>query len=380
MKNHYIPRLLLKQFAEKEKVNLYDFGTKTFGTKKVRDVFVMSDIFDTELEQDFATKLEGPFGNLLHHKLLAGDTITIDRKENLLMRKFLMIQLLRAPIVNTTWDEMVERTGLKDHPSVQAKEFLERHHPEFKLLFEKARPSNETYISDLKKAMAIMSLEELAVSVNPYHMSLSLWFAVRRAMASTIAFWDCTDIGQEFILPKLPGISEMDHVSIFHKGIILRKLLDEHKGISKIREREINSLLFGTSMFSENFMIFPLSATRAMICFSPYFKAFFPTLDATGTFEMAVPLLPKEQFEKHFYRPMRMELFTRCNSINNQYYKYNVKQLEAEEVMQLNALMLDMETEEFVFHDFNRIRDSFWYYDHKAQFICEKKHDFHQWG
>ena len=92
MKNHYIPRLLLKQSAEKEKVNRYDFESDSFGTKKLKDVFSMTDIFDSELERNFATKLEGPFGNLLHHKLLAKDMISIDRKENLLMRKFLMIQ------------------------------------------------------------------------------------------------------------------------------------------------------------------------------------------------------------------------------------------------------------------------------------------------
>ena len=126
MNNHYIPRLLLKQFAEKEKVNIYDFGAESFGTKKLKDVFALPDIFDVELEQAFATKLEGPFGNLLHHKLLSGNKVSIDRMENLLIRKFLMIQFLRAPIVNTTWEEMVERTKLKDHPSVQAKEILER--------------------------------------------------------------------------------------------------------------------------------------------------------------------------------------------------------------------------------------------------------------
>ena len=171
--------------------------------------------------------------NLLNHKLLSGNKVSIDRMENLLIRKFLMIQFLRAPIVNTTWEEMVERIKLKDHPSVQAKEFLECHHPEFKELFDKARPSKETYISDLKKARKVTSLEELASPANLHNISLSLQFAVRRAMASVIAFWDCTEIGQEFILPKLPGISQMDQISILHKGRVLSQLRDEKRDIFK---------------------------------------------------------------------------------------------------------------------------------------------------
>ena len=231
----------------------------------------------------------------------------------------------------------------------------------------------------MKKAMEVTSLEELASPANLHNISLSLQFAVRRAMASVIAFWDCTEIGQEFILPKLPGISQMDQISILHKGKVLSRLREEKKGRSQIQEREIDRLLFGTSMYSENFTVFPLSATRALICFSPYFKAFFPSFDATGTYEITPPLLSREQFDKHFYKPMRLELFRPCKSIANQYYEYSVKQLQTEELLGLNALMLDMETEEFVFHDFNRIRDAFWYYDKKAQFICEKKHDFSQW-
>lgn len=379
MRNHYIPRLLLKRFAQKEKVNVYDYETAAFGVQKLKNAFSMADIFDSELEWAFATKLEGPFANLLNHKLLLGDTVAIDRKENLLMRKFLMIQFLRAPIVNTTWDEMVERTRLKEHPSVQAKEFLERHHPELKKIFDEAMPSKETYFSDLKKAMEVSSLEELANPENPYNVSITLQLAARHAMASVIAFWDCTEVEQEFILPKLPGISQMDQVSIFHKSMILRQLQEEKTSLTEAQKREVNRLIYGCVAYSENFTIFPLSPTRAMICFSPYFRAFFSSFDAAGVREVYPPLLKKEQFEEHFFKPMRMELFTPCKSIANQHYQYTVKQLQLEEVLELNALMLDMETEEFAFHDFTRIRDAFWYYDNKAQFALGKKHDFSQW-
>ena len=48
---------------------------------------------------------------------------------------------------------MVEKTGMQEHPTVQAKEFLERHHPEAKEWFDTFLPSGKTYLSDLKMAM-----------------------------------------------------------------------------------------------------------------------------------------------------------------------------------------------------------------------------------
>lgn len=382
MKTHYIPRLLLKQFAVSEKVNTYDFTTGSFAVKKVKNTFALNDGFDADLESAFATKLEGPFGDLLNHKLLSGDTITIDRRENLLMRKFMMINFLRAPIVNCSWDEMVERTRTQDHPSVQAKEFLCRHNPELKAIFDKFIPSKETYIRDLKKAMEIDSLEDIGNSCKRTDVSVTLRFAASHAMVTVAAFWDSSQSGQEFILPKLPGVSQMDQVSTLYKLLVVRSLKarKEKDGIDDSIRRALGRLEYGSSVYCENFSVYPISPTRVLICFSPYFRAFFPGMDAVGTVEIYPPLLDKEQFDKHFFEPMRMELFKPCRNAFNRYYQYSVKMLNAREVMALNALMLNMETEEFVFHDFNKIRDSFWYYDRVAKFAVKKKHDFSHLG
>ena len=381
MNNHYIPCLLLKQFATNEKVNSYDFTTNSFSRKKLKNTFVSKDIFDEELERAFATKIEGPFGDLLNHKLLRGDTITINRNENLLIRKFLMINSLRAPIVNTSWDEMVERTKQQLHPSVQAIEFLIRHNREWKEIFENMTYSKEIYIPNLKKAMEIDSLEELADSDARGDVSFQLKFAARHAMVTTIAFWDCTELEQEFILPKLPGISQMDNISIFHKYLMIRDLRSkkEKYGMSENLKRELGRLEYGSSVYMDNFSIYPISPTRVLICFSPYFRAFYPITDPTNTIELYPPLLKKEQFDRHFFEPMRLELFEPCKNIFNRYYQYSVKKLKEDEVQILNAHLLDMETEEFIFHDFNRIRDSFWYYDKKVKFGGIKKHNFSQW-
>lgn len=378
MNSHYIPRLLLKQFATKEKVNIYDCNKHCFATKKVKNTFADRDIFDEELERAFATRLEGSFANLLNHKLLHEKVITINRQENILIRKFLMINCLRAPIINNSWREMVEKTRLQEHPSVLAREFLIRHMPEFEAAFEANMPSDKTYEADLKKAMEIGSLEELAFAENRKDISGSLRMSAQHAMVSVISFWDCEESGQEFIFPKLQGISQMDYVSIFHKNMVLNGILTEKRaeGIPDTVERELERLIYGSMLFTENFSVYPISPTRILVCFSPYFRAFFPMKDATGTRNVYPPLLGKEQFDRHFFGKKRMELFEPCENTFNQYYRFTVRQLTAEETMEINAILLDMETDEFVFHDFNKIRDTFWYYDHKVKLAGKKKHDF----
>ena len=63
-----------------------------------------------------------------------------------------------------------------------------------------------------------------------------------------------------------------------------------------------------------------------------------------------------------------------CRAIENLNYEYQVKNLTSSEVLMLNSIQLDVEPEEFVFRDFNKIRDSFWYYDHQAKFARKKNY------
>ena len=80
MNHHYLPQLLLRQFGKNEKVYTYDIKEKALKTKKIKHVFMQKDLFDTELEVQFSKFIEGPFGDLLNHKLLTQDKICITRR------------------------------------------------------------------------------------------------------------------------------------------------------------------------------------------------------------------------------------------------------------------------------------------------------------
>ena len=374
MQNHYIPKLLLRQFGTAKKVNTYDLTTAGFETKKLNYVFAEQDIFEPELEKMIGEKLEGPFADLLNHRLLHGDTININRHENFLIRKFILINNLRSPMKNCNWDDMVKRMKIEEHSSVLTTEFLMRHHPEMK--FEEILPSKESYISDLKRVMEIETMAEMLAMRQEENISFHLKIAIECAVLETIAYWDCKETGQEFILPKFTGVSQEDQISTFHKMIVIKDRMEREKNRSAVLDTEFNRLMYGSSVVFHNFRIYPLSPTRMLVTFSPYFRAFFPFMGPKNSIELYPPFLEKEQFVKHFYKAPRMELFEPCKNLFNQFYQYQVKKLKTEEMLELNALLLHGETEEFVFHDFNKIRDSLWYYNHKAKFADKEKHDF----
>ncbi len=376
MNNHYIPRLLLRQFAKGEKINTYSFGENCFRTKKLKNAFSGENLFDSDLEKTFATKIEGPVGDLLNHRLLERMTITLHRRENLILRKFLLIQILRSPIMNNSWEDVIAKTETENHPSVLMMEFMCHYFPQYKKLFEEGIPSDKTYLRDLRIAMQYDSVLDMADPQDDA-VPLTLQIAATISMVNCIAFWDSKESEQEFILPKLQGIGMMDQVGNFYKYEVIRKRYEEMKEGKRKRELgpEMERMIFAGMTSPDNFSVFPISPTRIMVMFSPYFRAFFPFVNQFGK-EVYPPLLDKEQFCRHFFEPMRMELFKPCRSVYNSSYCYEVKPLKREEVLALNALLLDMETDEFAFMNYERIRDSFWYYDKKAKFAFGKKHDF----
>lgn len=381
MNTHYVPRLMLRAFSENDKVNSFDVINQSFSTKKMKKTFAAPDIYCPELENLFAKKLEGPFGDLLNNYLLSKDTIQINRKQNMLLRKFILINWLRNPVLNQPLDSVIETLGIKEHPSIKANEFLMRVFPEMREFYEANAPSELNYMKDLEIVMETDSIDEMEGSAKWNQLSESGKMEVNIAMSATIAFWDCSTTEQEFILPCVTGASEMDYLGKMHKTFMLMQKIDKLKeeGADEGLIMECSQRMLGSIFFSDNYHLYPLSPTRIMVCFSPFFRLYYPTLSGISYHELYPAVFSKEEFATHFFYPTRMELFEPCISIFNKAYIYKVKQLTKKEMMRFNAHLIDAETQEFVFHDYNRIRDSLWFYDNEIKFAFPKKHDFRRW-
>ena len=71
----------------------------------------------------------------------------------------------------------------------------------------------------------------------------------------------------------------------------------------------------------------PISPTRMIVRFSPYFRGFFPEKDIFRPTLYFAPLLEQKQFQNHFFYKTRMILFEPCNTYLNLKYEYSVKKL-----------------------------------------------------
>lgn len=370
-RNHYIPKLVLRQFAVKDRVNTFDVQKQCFSAKKLKNVFCEENLFPNELEQRFARDLEGPFGDLLNHKLLADvREISVNREENFLIRKFDLIHRLRSVYINQDPDEMMKKAGEADNPSYI---FLKSIPKMAQIL-----PSNKTFLQDLEMAMNCRSLEDLYYN-HGRELSPSLFISAKMAIASYYAIWDSEQSGEEFILSKLPGISLQDQYGpLYKRQIMLKYRANEWDKISEIERDRFEVLFTGILGNADNYWILPLSPTRALVGISPYFKAFFPQPRGSSEMPYIPALLPREQFIMHFYEPMQMDLFEPCRNYDNLNYTFFVKDLTRREVMHQNALALNEEMEEWAFHDYNRIRDSLWAYEHVFTMV-KKKRDYSKW-
>ncbi len=285
-----------------------------------------------------------------------------------------MMQWLRSPIAKLSWEEMLKKTDMQDSF------YVRQHHimmnlREYRRLFEESFVPGD-FERNMLQAMEFDDIESLLE--NKQQCTRALRYAALHSFVTPCAIWDCTDTGMEFVLPKLPGICLDDHGGTFHQFEVLLKLREQEskERASEITMMEIDRLLYGVMHYGSNFTVHPISPTRILVQFTPYFRAFFPVCDAYGITKVVPPMLGKEQFDRHFYEKMRMELFEPCMNRGNQRYTYKVKHLTWKETCEINGLLLQMETDEFVFHDYNRIRDSFWYYHNMMRFADRKKHDF----
>ena len=376
--NHYIPSLLLRQFAYGNQVYNYNYHTQQFGSHSIKKTFSMDHLFDSELEHKFACKLEGPFGDLLNNKLKNDNYITINRYENFLMRKFLLIQSLRSPLRMMSWEEMIKHTHTENHTSVRRFEKLKGILPDELLLIHENAHNKENYHSMLEFVMQFDDMEEM-IKVLSKQKNLSDPMQIWARLLSTpmFAIWDCSECGEEFILPKITGISEMDIKDSMYKFFVMLDLLNKIKCKSgSMMDINLKRLIFSSAVMSDNYSIYPITPTRMLVMISGYFRAFFPQFDPLNRFILYKPLLDERQFQKHFFYHTRMEIFKPCVNMYNQTYHFTVRHLSAEETMKLNALMMNIEVDEFVFHDYNKIRNSLYYHGYIMKFAEGRRHDF----
>ena len=68
--SHYVPQLILRHFANAERIQYCDLGNRKVETRNIRSTFSEKGYYPDEIEKEMCYKIESQFANLLNNKLL----------------------------------------------------------------------------------------------------------------------------------------------------------------------------------------------------------------------------------------------------------------------------------------------------------------------
>ena len=343
MKNHYIPQFIIKKFSKA--INVFNLKTGELRERRPSaKVFFEKGIYEDEVEKSLNLNLESSFSNLLVNKLLANEaSITINREELLLIKRYMLVSSVRA------------------QGEEHFKAFLESFKKNTDLFYmfnqnfsKSTLPyTRETDLSDrelLNNAILAFSqaeyIEDLAI--NPLCTKEMVAYAAS-FLLSYISFWDAPE-NSEFVLSDIGMISEYEGVHLITGGLDLSKLSYLYHQLFHDKERAAlySGLLSCNEVMYENYDIFNISKNRCLIMISPFFKQYF-SLNYTiyDKDYKEIKTAPKPDmwpatiqniklFEPPENRPKISPFFRTMDDL----YIYKPKKLNQEELIYINSLLI----------------------------------------
>ncbi len=331
--NHYVPRLVLRKFSNK--LSIYNVKTGELQENiKPEHTFEQSSLYDNETEKKLNLKIESQFGNLLSNILLQKENeVSLNRSQVLLVKKFLLISELRT-MQNEKWLQR-EKTmeQIADYP------FKER-------IIEGETP----YEYWMRTMNVVLDSDGTPNSILEHPDKT--YAAYRWSMiinSGCIAFWDAPDDKDEFIITDI-GMTSENEKGWDGRYIHNDKKLEFLSAISKCvttkeEKTEINRVIYNTCNFSENFMMFPISAKRMIVLICPFYKTWFSLNKAVRKLlslkELTV--IPNEKlFEpnRNYYQATKSFVNTGEYHEDDKYI-YDIKKLSRDEIRYCNALFMD---------------------------------------
>lgn len=68
--SHYVPQLILRHFADGERIQYVDLDKKKVETRNIKSTFAEKGYYSDEIEKELCHKTEVQFANLLNNKIL----------------------------------------------------------------------------------------------------------------------------------------------------------------------------------------------------------------------------------------------------------------------------------------------------------------------
>lgn len=367
MKNsHFVPKLILKKFADK--LCLYNIKTGELKENvKLEKAYSQIGFYDDDIEIKFNTHLESRFAQLLNNKILnCESSVELSRAELRLTKKFLLLSIIRSiaseELMNKEkhfYDDIInilEASGKKltEDDEKRIRPFLEKQIP---------NESNRDYW--MRTLNVILetdgSPEEILKHPNKTYPAFR-W--ARVVNSGFLAFWDSEYDSDEFVITDVGMTSENEKgwngISNHNnkKRNFLFELYQHEKDtiLRGILEKQIYFIQF----FNENFQMFPISAKRMIVLIAPFYKFRF---ECKNIYNMPNLNDLTNLVNEELYHPNEVKyILSQTGSLPTYHeedkYIYKIKKLNKDETRYCNALFLDRINTTLGFSSLNKIISS----------------------
>lgn len=349
--NHFVPRLVLRRFSKK--ITTYNVHTGILiEDRKCEDVFVERELYPLQLEKMFNKNVEGKFGDLLNNNILkATDECILNRKELMIVKKFLLVAMLRVVIPDRYREQEVYYRN-------RLKEFYK---------FEEKVVENENeddrWLRNLKVVLESKTIEDIQKHPDVTFEAFR-WANIFNS--GYLAIWDNTNTNEDFIVTDIGMTSEQDLLLYVKK--LNQKLLYLEKAL-KSENNHYNKNLYLDFVrliidFHENFFMFSISKNRMLVLISPFFKLY----DKNDTPTLPIPdiwtskIEDKSLFEKNKVKYTRV-VNGKIIKSENDIFTYKIHNLNKKDAIYINLLMLDRIENTVGFADLSKVRRTIYHYN-----------------
>lgn len=369
--SHYVPMLTLRKFADK--LCLFNVQTGEYKEDiKIDKAFSEYGFYSDEVEEKLNKRIESQFGNLFSNKLLhAKEAIELKRDELRLIKKFLLISVIRS-MGNEEFMQNEKRYYITLNE--YSKKFAREHNEKpiaIEPPFIEKEVAGETPFGYWMRTLNVI-LDSNGTPEDILKHPDKTYPAHRWATVINngyVAFWDSEFIHDEFVITDVGMTSENEkgwNGTTKHNEKKTNFLLSL---MTKARDDNERNTIYQTmhlhSCFSENFMMFPISAKRMIVEIDPFFK--FRILNSRNYDMLKLDDLTKISNEDLFY-PNDAKYFYAQQPYKpyryhpNDLYIYRIKKLNSKETRYCNELFLDRINTWVGFSSLNKVVGSIFAY------------------
>jgi len=330
--SHYIPQFILRNFCNDERIQYYDMVEKTVEKRTTKTVFSERGYYPDKLEKDLCYKIESQFANVLNKKIINEKyRITIDQRDQMVIKKFLIITMLRVRDENL--DHNIWLQELKKDKLI----------PEGYSITDLF---NEDFYGSINEVLNCNDLDSL-LKISDQSNSLNLFTFIKDAIYSYNVFVSTNHAKEDFIIT--------DRGWAGYRGPLGVKKINAMLNMLQLRyDPQIDMLVHMSS--PQDYAVYPLSSSMALIAMSSAYKIHSPKTHYHIIYPEEAPTLSSSLGFGSIDIIESPEIRYGRDGLKE--YRYDIKQLTKKDVSFLNGLLIKKADRYCGFADVDRVRYS----------------------